>query len=175
MTRRGHWTGTSTWTWTRPQRQDKAPRTGLGLRGFCVPCPLDDVRWWCDCCHTLYAYTETRQLSCWNSDALKYNYWEMCDCRLVSVYVCAQHTHTHTYCHIIRVCLCVCVCHSVYTHRNGTGSQAASISIMFGILCCLWMPTVEPALPCPALPPLPILAHPLPLPHNIIIYASKMT
>lgn len=152
MTRRGHWTGTSTWTWTRPQRQDKAPRTGLGLRGFCVPCPLDDVRWWCDCCHTLYAYAETRQLSCWNSDALKYNYWEMCDCRLVSVYVCAQHTHTLSHYSRVCVCLFVTLCIRIAMAR-AVRQPLYRLCLVFCAACgCQQSILPCPALPCPLCP-----------------------
>lgn len=191
MTRRGHRTATSTWTWTRPHSdsdRNRHPRLacpGLGVQGFCAtaipPAPqgYDQAGWcgwWCDCCHTIYAYTETRQLSCWNSDALKYNYWEMCDCRLVSVYV-----RSHTYSQCVCMYMCVCVYCFVYSHRNVTSqSGSLSLSIMFGVLL---LPVDAITRPCPALPVLalpspPLLlthAHPLPLPHNIIIYASKMT
>lgn len=104
----------------------------------------------------------------------------MCDCRLVSVYV---RSHTYSQCVYVYVSMFVfkyvyCI---VYSHRNvPSQSGSLSLSIMFGVLL---LPVDATTRPCPA-PPLlappsspPMLthAHPLPLPHNIIIYASKMT
>lgn len=145
---------------TQQQRQEQAPRTGLSWP-WCTGllCHSNTPRpqgydqagwcgWWCDCCHTIYAYTETRQLSCWNSDALKYNYWEMCDCRLVSVYV-RSHTYSQWVC-MYSMCVCECVYCFVYSHRNVTSqSGSLSLSIMFGVLL---LPVDAITRPCPALP-----------------------
>lgn len=164
MTRRGHRTATSTWTWTRPHSDSDRNRhpglacPGLGVQGFCAtvipPAPqgYDQAGWcgwWCDCCHTIYAYTETRQLSCWNSDALKYNYWEMCDCRLVSVYV-RSHTYNQWVC-MYSMCVWVCVLLCVFASQcNQPVRQPLSIDYVWcsAAACGCHHST----LPCPARP-----------------------
>lgn len=104
----------------------------------------------------------------------------MCDCRLVSVYV-RSHTYIQCVCLYVSMFVCKYVYCIVYSHRNvPSQSGSLSLSIMFGVLL---LPVDATTRPCPAppllappsSPPLLTHAHPLPLPHNIIIYASKIT
>lgn len=99
----------------------------------------------------------------------------MCDCRLVSVYV---RSHTYSQCVCLYVYMYVCVCECIRIAMCPTSQAASLYRLCLVFCCCLWMPPLDPALPLlapPFPPPLLTHAHPLPLPHNIIIYASKMT
>lgn len=148
MTRRGHWTGTSTWTWTRPQRQDKAPRTGLGLRGFCVPCPLDDV---------IVAILYMRMRKPDNCHAEILMHWNIIigKCAIVVwfPFTCVHNTHTHIV--TLFACVCVCVCLSLCVYASQWHGQSGSLYIDY-----VWYSVLSvdansrpcPALPCPLCP-----------------------